>query len=179
MGIIVRDGVAGLSMSGLAASAGISRQALYSYFADVEAVLAAMAALASDTINELASAIETQDDPRAGLRLLVGGVLGAAAAGFPSPVLLASTLPAAMRSSVEAHQRSADALVISLLRRGRDAGVFRADLDPELDGRIICRAVIAMHDLASERALDIEDLADHLAANLLRIVTVPAPASGS
>jgi AcrR family transcriptional regulator len=174
MSIIASDGIAGLSMSALAEGSGISRQTLYKYFPDVEAVLAALAALGTAGIDELAERIEAQADPGAGLRVFVGAMLESAAAGHPSPAALTAALPAPARAAMRAHEAEAEQLLIELLRRGRDDGSFRADLDPALDGRIVYGAVLASHDLALEPGLEPDRLAEHVSAAVLRMVAADA-----
>ena len=173
MGIIAVDGIAGLSMSTLAEAAGISRQTLYKYFPDVDAVLAAMGAMGSAGIAELAGRVEAEADPRDGLIVFVSAVFAAAAAGHPSPLALVAAVPAVAREAMRAHEDEAERVVVDLLRRGQEVGSFRSDLDPDLDGRIIYRAVLAAHDLAAEDGVDVDALSHHLARDMLRIVEVP------
>ncbi len=175
MSIIASRGIAGLTMSALADAAGVSRQTLYKYFPDVDAVLAEMAAIGSAGITELADRIDAEDDPREGLRVFVAAILESAAAGHPSPIALAAAVPASAREAMRSHEEAAEALVIGLLRRGRDAGVFRADLDAELDGRLIYRAAFSAHDLAVEPGADIPALSRHVSSDLLRIVEASPP----
>ena len=179
LGIMAADGLAGLSMSALADAAGVSRQTLYTYFADVDAVLAELAAMGSAGTAELADRITEQKDPREGLRVFVAAILESAAAGHPSPVALAAAVPASAREAMRDHEQAVESLVIEILRRGRDSEVFREDLDPELDGRLIYRAVFAAHDLAVEPGVDVTSLAEHVADDMLRIVDpLAAPRSG-
>ena len=171
MGIIATDGIAGLSMSALAEGAGISRQTLYKYFPDVDSVLTALAAAGSAGIAELAQRIDVDPDPRVGLRLFIEAVLEAAVAGHPSPAALAAALPAGERAAMREHEEAAELVMVQLLERGREDGSFRAGLDPDLDGRIIYRAVLGAHDLAATDGIDLERLTEHLYADMLRITT--------
>jgi AcrR family transcriptional regulator len=170
MGIIATDGIAGLSMSALAEGAGISRQTLYKYFPDIDAVLAALATVGSAGIDELAARIEAQAGPRLGLRLFVAAMVESAAAGHPSPAALTAALPADARAAMREHEMEAEQLVVKLLRRGRDEGSFRADLDPELDGLIVYRAILAAHELVAGEGVELERLSEHLSDDMLRIV---------
>lgn len=170
MGIVTEEGVAGLSMSALAQRAGVSRQTLYNYFPDIEAVLAALVELGDEGGAELAERMSSEDDARAALRVFVEAVVASAAAGHPSPVALAAALPASLRDALSAHERQAEQLIIDLLRRGRDDGTFRADLDPVLDGRLVYRAALSSAELAAEPDVDVERLAEHLGSGLLRMV---------
>ena len=176
--IIAADGIAGLSMSGLAQHAGISRQTLYKYYADVDAVLAGLASMGAAGVRELADRVAAEPDAASGLRVLVGAIL-AASAVHPSPVALLAVLPAGMREAMRHHEEQAEDVVIELLRRGRDDGSFRGDLDPELDGRIVYRAVHASHDLAHRPGTDVSALADHISDALLRMLGGPGPVAPS
>lgn len=173
VGIVAREGIAGLSMSALADAAGVSRQTLYKYFADVDAVLAGMAAAGSAGMAHLSDRIDAESDPREGLHVFVAAILEAATAGHPSPLALAAAVPASSREAMRGHEQEAEAIVIGLLRRGRDTGALRADLDPELDGRIIYRAAFSASDLALEPGADVPSLARHVSDDLLRMVTAP------
>lgn len=178
MGIISADGIAGLSMSALADAAGVSRQTLYKYFPDVDAVLAEMAAVGRAGVAELAGRIEVEDDPRGGLRVFVTEVFESAAQGHPSPIALAAAVPASAREVMRSHEEAAEALVIGLLDRGRESGLFRAGLDPVLDGRLIYRAAFAASDLATEPEADVPVLTAHVVADLLRMVEAAPAAEG-
>ena len=175
MHIVGEEGIAGLSMSTLAARAGVSRQTLYNYCPDVDAVLAGMVELGDAGTEELARQLAREDDPRAALGLLVSAAVESVRAGHPSLSALTAALPAELRATMQAHEERAEDIVADLLRRGLASGAFRSDLDPELDGRIIHRAVFAGAELARRPGIDLERLAQRLRVDLLRIVE---PASG-
>jgi len=170
MGIVMHGGVASLSMSALAEAAGLSRQTLYNHFPDIDAVLAAMAAMGNDGIADLRERLEAEEDPRDGLRVFVSVVLEAAAAGHPSQLALTMAVPPSARDAIREHERSAEALVIELLERGRASGAFHADVDPTVDGRFIYRAAFAAHDLALEPDVDVDRLSERITRDLLRMV---------
>jgi AcrR family transcriptional regulator len=167
VGIIDRDGIASLSMSRLADAAGISRQTLYKYYPDVDAVLEGIAALGAAGVMELERLVDAQPDARSALHVFVASVLAAAEAGHPSPMALVAAVPAASREVVRGHEEAAEAIVSGIIRRGQDEGVFRADADPGLDGRLIYRTVFAAHELAAEPGADVDALARHVADALL------------
>jgi AcrR family transcriptional regulator len=170
MDIITAQGFGALSMSSLAEAAGVSRQTLYKYFADIDAVLEALAMIGSAGIVELAERTAAAPRPANGIRIFVEAVVAAAAAGHPSASALMAAVPPAAREGIRAHDREAEGLVIELLRRGRGDGSFRSDIDPILDGRIIYRAVLAVHDLAAEPGIDLSELSERVASDMLRIV---------
>ncbi len=175
MQAIAREGIAGLTMSTLAQRAGVSRQTLYHYFADIDAVLAGLVQVSDEGTAELAARLDAEDDPAVALRLFVGTVVASAAAGHPSPLALTAALPATLRAAMAAHEEQAQQLVIDILRRGQADGVFRAELEPGFDGRILYRAAIAAAELAADPDADAGRIAERLAVNLLHMVTVQAP----
>jgi len=170
MAIIAREGIVGLSMSALAKDVGISRQTLYKYFPDVDAVLMAMTDTGSAGLADLAAEMNAETDPREALRLFVTVVHGSIAAGHPSPQALAVALPARTRDAMKSHEAEAEELIIDLLRRGCEMHVFRADLDPLLDGRFIYRATFASAELALEPGVDTDLLRAHVTDDLIRMV---------
>ena len=170
MRIVEEEGIAGLSMSSLAQRAGVSRQTLYNYFPDVDAVLGGLVDLGDAGTDELAARLSNATDARASLALFVEYVVGSVATGHPSPVALTAALPTSHREAMSAHERHTESLVEVILERGREDGLFRADVDPELDGRILYRAAFAGAELSREPGADADALARHLARDLLAMV---------
>ncbi len=175
MAIIARDGVSALTMSAVAEEAGVSRQTLYKYFPDVDAVLVGMVRLSESMESDLVERVGGAGDARAGLIVFVEAALTATSSGHPSPAALASILPPEARSSLQAHADRAEALVIDLLRRGLEDGSLRVDLDPELDGWIIHGMLLAAHDLANLAVADPGRLSEHVTQAVLRMVARECP----
>ena len=172
MAITAREGIVGLSMSTIAEDAGVSRQTLYKYFADVDAVLVALSDMGNAGIADLAKQIDLKADPREALGLFVAAVLGSVASGHPSPQAFTSALPASAREAMRVHEVEAQELVIGLLRRGCETHVFRGDLDPVVDGRFIYGATFAAAEMALEPDMDTDALCAHVTDDLLRMVEV-------
>jgi len=170
MQAITQEGIAGLTMSTLAQRAGVSRQTLYTYFPDIDAVLAGLVHLGDEGTAELALRLEAEPGAEAALRVFVEAVVTSAAAGHPSPLALAAALPAPQREAMAAHEEQAERLVIDIVRRGQADGVFRAELDPELDGRIIYRSAMSASELASDQGVDTDMVVRHLSLDLLNMV---------
>ena len=163
MELVFEQGVSALSMSAIAGAAGISRQTLYKYFPDVASVLrAAVQSSEHDT-----ASIEAAETPVDQLRAFVRYVLGAAAAGHPSPAALEPVLAPDVRAELQAHSGQVRGLVAVILQRGMDDGVFRTDLDPDLDADIVYRTVMALSELA---ATDGESVAEPIERAVLGIV---------
>lgn len=145
MGLVFEKGVSALSMKAIAGAAGVSRQTLYKYFPDVASVLrAAVQSASHDT-----TSIEAEETPADQLTAFVRYVLAAAAAGHPSPTALESVLAPDVRAELQAHSSDVRRLLAVILQRGMDDGVFRTDLDPDLDADIVYRTVMALADQAA------------------------------
>ncbi len=84
MRIVEEEGIAGLSMSNLAQRAGVSRQTLYNYFPDVDAVLRGLAEMGDAGTEDLAARLSAEPDARASLALFVDTVVSSVAAGEPA-----------------------------------------------------------------------------------------------
>lgn len=178
MSIVTEEGIAGLSMSALAARAGVSRQTLYNYYADVDAVLAGLVEMGDAGTAELAAQLEREPDARTALVRFVSATVASVRAGHPSLSAIAAALPAELRVTMQAHEERAEDMIADLLRRGIAEGVFRADLDPDLDGRIVHQAAFAGSELARRDGIDADRLAQRLSDDLLRMVepaAVPKP----
>ena len=90
-----------------------------------------------------------QGTPVDQLTAFVRYVLSAAAAGHPSPAALEPALAPDVRAELQAHSSDVRRLLIVILQRGMDGGVFRTDLDPDLDAEIVYRTVMALADQAA------------------------------
>jgi AcrR family transcriptional regulator len=167
--IVTEEGIAGLSMSALAARAGVSRQTLYNYYPDVDAVLAGMVEMGDAGAAQLAAQLD-DEEPRTALRLFVAAAVGSVRKGHPSLSAITAALPAELRATLQAHEDRAERSLVDLLRRGVSDGAFRADLDPDLDGRILYRAAFAAAELARRDDVDPDSLVERLSADLLRML---------
>jgi AcrR family transcriptional regulator len=146
MELVFSQGVSALSMSAIAQAAGVSRQTLYKYFPDVESVLRAAVQSSSHDTTSIAEEATPVDQ----LRAFIQYVLGAAAAGHPSPAALEPVLAPDTRAELEAHATQVRGMLDVILRRGMDDGVFRPDLEPDGDADIVYRTVMALSDLIAQ-----------------------------
>ena len=163
--LVFEHGVSALSMSAIAQAAGVSRQTLYKYFPDVAAILRAAVQRSEDHDTAM---IEQAETPRAQLVAFVRWALSAAQAGHPSPSALQPVLAPDVRAELEAHAAHVKRLVALIVQRGVDEGEFRPDLDPDLDGELVYRTVLAAHDLVAEG--DHALVAEHVERAVLSMV---------
>lgn len=168
--IVAQDGAAALSMSAVAARAGVSRQTLYGYFPDVDAILAGLVVMGDAGTDALAGRMESKRDPRAALTVLVSAAVESVAAGHPPRSAIAAAMPADLRADMQAHEERAERLVVDLLLRAQRDRLVRTDLDPEIDGRILYRAAFAGAELAGRQDIDTGWLTQRLTADLWRII---------
>ena len=163
-------GTTALSMSAIAEAAGISRQTLYKYFADVEAVLKAAAERVGRMDEHFVEIVTSESDSFRQLEIFVNIMLEAAREGHPSSAMMEAALPLHARRALEAHAGRVEELVIEIMRRGRGDGSFRSDLEPDIDGRIVYRTVVGSQDLASRAGNDLPRLISHTVSAVRRMV---------
>jgi len=166
-GLLMRDGVAGLTMAAIAEAAGVARQTLYRYYPDLDAVLVGVARLVTEAEQDLTNTVLASDDPDAQLETFIRTVF-ATAPGHPSPAAIEALLPPEARDLVAGHEHRLIELVAGILRRGVDTGVFRPDIDPNLDAHLLQRLIIAAAPLLATYP---DRLVDRVITSARRIVT--------
>lgn len=137
MTLLIEGGGSGLSMSGLAQAAGISRPTLYRYYPDMESVLVGVAELVAQHDEAFAAEVLAEADPRDQLRAFLDAVTDPIAHGHPSAIELEAALPPEGRKLLHAHEDRGRELLVGILKRGVLAGYFAADVDPDTDARFI------------------------------------------
>ena len=162
--LIAQRGMAGVTMSAVAETAGVARQTLYNHFPDLEAIVLAMIEeQASSGMEQLDLVIAAAGGPAAKLEQLVrhsvafgahGGDVGAFEAG----------LSAEAQEHLANHVQGARRLIAEILESGVAEGVFRADLDVEV-------AALLIQQLLSKAAEAVEGTDDiaRVAAEMVRL----------
>lgn len=153
LSLIVDRGASALTMAAVAEAAGISRQTLYRYCRDVDAVLVAVAQLIASHDDEFESVVADQPDPAGGLDLIARTVIAAGGHGAEQLRKLAAALPPAGREVVVRHEAGIRRLLSDVLQAGTADGSFRNDLDPDLDAPLILGLLTAADPDRPERAL--------------------------
>lgn len=167
--IVATAGLSGLTMSAIAAGAGISRQTLYRYFPDTESVLAAAVGLAAGVEDHIEERLAS-GTPRERLERFVRMTIEGAAAGHPSPLIYLHSLPPEAREQARHHVAQVERLVVAIVADGVADGSFTAEMDPEIDGSLLYRLLISVHDLAAVGD-DTETLVEHMTRIAERIVS--------
>lgn len=153
LALIVEHGASGLTMAGIAAAAGISRQTLYRYYGDVDAVLLRVAELVAEHDDHFEATVLAQGDPNTQLDAFVNTIIHAGEHHAENPAALRATLPPSARMVLDRHEDRMVQIIAGVLKAGIDAGMFRSDLDPRADASLILGLVTAGTSANVERAV--------------------------
>ena len=140
-------------MAAIASRADVSRQTLYRYYPDVDAVLLGVAELVASHDERFEAQVARQSDPATQLDLIVGTIIDSGDHnGYPSAALEA-TLPPQAREVLGRHRARIEQLLSAVLTTGIDDGQFRDDLEPSADARLILGLAAAADPDNGERAI--------------------------
>ena len=153
LGLLLGKGASALSMAAIADAAGVSRQTLYRYYGDVDAVLVGIAELVAGGDADLEAALGGFEDPVARLEWMLDAVVGAGAHGDHTSVELRGALPPAARDLLAAHEGRVRDLLAGVLAEGIAAGVFSADLVPTEDAAMLLGLAAAAEPGTSQRVI--------------------------
>ena len=164
LALVIEHGAPALTMAAIAEQAAISRQTLYRYYQDVDAVLVGVAELATAHDEDLAHQVAEQPDVTSQLDLIARAATHnshqdpahtMADHRPPATAALEAMLPPAGRRIIADHEARARRLLSLVLRRGMDDGTFRPDLSPEADAPLIFGLLAAADPHEPERAVSI------------------------
>jgi len=158
--LLAEHGGAGLSMSTLAESAGISRPTLYRYYPDLDAVLVGIAQMVAEHDEAFAAMVLADPDPTGQLHTALATIAHSAAHTTLAGPALEAALPPAGRDVLRAHQERVRGLIVDILRSGVQDGSFAADVDPDTDAGLIL-------GLAGQAQPDHLDRVHHLVGRIL------------
>lgn len=153
--LLLDGGAAALTMAAIATAAGVSRQTLYRYYPDVDAVLVGVAELLAAHDDAFAAGVAEHGDPGAQLDVVVRTVAGSEDHHRPSSTELRSALPPEARAVLASHEERIARLVADVLARGMEEGRFRSDLSPATDAPLLLGLAAAAGADRVERALDL------------------------
>lgn len=150
--LLLEHGASALNMAAIATAAGVSRQTLYRYYPDIDAVLVGIAELIASHDSQLEAHVRSQPDPAAQLGALIQMVTQAAGHDGPGVTELRASLPPAARDVLARHEQRVTHLLAQILQDGMDRSVFRADLEPANDAPLILGLAAAADPTSPERA---------------------------
>lgn len=135
--LISARGMAGVTMSAIAAGAGVARQTLYNHFADVEGiVLWAVDQYEAAGMEQLRQIVAATEGPAAQLEQLVRFSVAVAGHGSHGIALETGMSPAAQQRMND-HKMVTRGLIAELLQAGVDDQSFREDLDVPIAAALI------------------------------------------
>lgn len=155
LSLILERGASALTMAAIATAADISRQTLYRYFPDIDAVLVGIATLIASHDDHLEARALQQTEPSAQLDLIIRTVARAGGHDAREAAALRATLPPQAREVLRQHEDRIVQLLANVLRAGIQGGVFRSDIDPLADAPLVLGLASAADPSAPERALDL------------------------
>lgn len=153
LSLVVEHGASALTMAAIASTAGISRQTLYRYYPDVDAVLVGVAELVASHDEHFEARVMQQPDPATQLDLIVRTVIDAGGHGDDGSAALRAMLPPQARDVLSRHEARIQQLLTDVLTAGIDDGIFRKDLAPSADAPLILGLAAAATRDNSERAM--------------------------
>ena len=154
LSLLLEHGASGLTMAAIAESADISRQTLYRYYPDVDAVLVGVATLIAAHDDQLEIEVQRQSDPSEQLDVLVRIVAGSGEHHNRESTALLATLPPKARAILTQHEDRVTHVLVNVLQTGISEGAFRTDLDPAVDAPLILGLANAASDPAGpDRAI--------------------------
>lgn len=155
LSLILDRGVSALTMAAIARAADISRQTLYRYYADIDAVLVGIAELIASHDDHLEAHVLQQADPSAQLDVIIRTLAQAGGHRTRQAAAVRGTLPPRAREVLQRHEDRIVQLLAGVLEAGTRDGVFRSDVEPLTDAPLILGLAGAADPSAPERALDL------------------------
>ena len=167
--LISERGLAGVTMSAIARQAGVARQTLYNHYPDVESIVTAV--IEQHETRGLAQArqlLEGHEGAAAKLEQLIRHSVTMGAHGHALAALESSLSPAA-QEELSTHRGRTEEIVAEILSEGVAEGVFRPDLDPEIEAAFIRELLTPGAD--RQETTDIARLAGATVRFVLRAVS--------
>lgn len=170
--IVVRQGIAALTMATLASEVGVTSGALFRHFDTRDAILVALAQRTAEQLR--ADLVESAaQDARAALGEFIRARLGTVSRAPSAPVMVLSpdvflALPEEGRDALASVVKATFAHVARLIERGQREGSFREDVTPMSAATVVlgALAIRALARVVAPRGLS-ADPADEVLVTLL------------
>jgi AcrR family transcriptional regulator len=150
----------------------VARQTLYNYFSDVESIVTSVIEqherLGFDQVRRL---LDGHEGAAAKLEQLIRHSVTMGADGHALAALEGSLSPTA-QEELRSHRGETEGIVAEILEEGVGEGVFRQDLDPELDAAFIREILV---ESSTEGTPDVARLAGATVRFVLAAVAAPRP----
>lgn len=149
--LVAQLGAPGLTMASIAEAAGVSRQTLYRYYDDVDAVLVGVAEFVTTSDDDFARRVRELPDPAAQLDAIVAAATNRDHA-HQTPAALVGLLSPTARDILTRHRARACELLGDVLRLGVADGSFDSHVEPRSDAPLILGLLDATDPSEPERA---------------------------
>ncbi len=156
---IAEEGLGGVTMLGIAETAGVARQTLYNHYADVDSIVAeAISRHNRESIELLESSMSVVDLPEDKLEQLVRHVVSIGAHAHHA-LSFQHGLSADSRATLGAYDEMMHRRIHQILEEGQRSGVFRSDLTPNVDADLIQHMLNGLLGLAARTPNQVARLA--------------------
>lgn len=137
LALIAERGLAGVSMTDVATTAGVARQTLYNRYPDVDSiVVAALEEHNAAMTAQLRGLIDTASTSAEGIDLLVRQTIAAAAHGSEFTEVYSGLSPDA-RKVIDQHDDQVRGVIRTIIATGIHSNEFAPDIDPQAASVII------------------------------------------
>ncbi len=153
LALIVERGASALSMAAIATAADTSRQTLYRYYPDIDAVLVGVAEVIASHDDQFEAHVLEQSDPAARLDAVVRTLAHAGGHDDQETAALRAALPPRARDVLRRHEDRVVHVLADVLRTGIEGGVFRDDVEPSTDAPLILALAAAADPATTERVI--------------------------
>jgi AcrR family transcriptional regulator len=169
LALLTEHGIAGITMSAIAAEAGVSRQTLYTKYGDIETVVyAATGAHQRQSAEHLATVLLTIESPTDRLEHLARHGVALAGHGHRA---IRDGFSDGIRQAIAEHDRAMSDLIAATLDDGKQSNEFRQSLDIETDSMLIQSMIEAGAELASNAPEDLTRIVNATVTSVLAAVT--------
>lgn len=166
LALIAERGLGGVTMTAVAAEAGVSRQTLYNHFADIDEVVVAVLEQHGEAVHDhLRSLLAAIPDPVGKIEQIVRHRMANAGHGDDIALLVAG-LSREAQARIAQHSAVDLRMIEQVLEEGVAAGCFRADLDPGSMAAVIQRMLGSASELVESEG-DLAAASSVLAAMVL------------
>jgi len=149
LSLIGERGLSDVTMIDVARSAGIARQTLYNHYPSIDSIVAdALSRHNQDSIDQLRSAlavVETATDKMTQLVRHIAQI----SAHHDHTIDLDNSLAPQHRASLTQFVTAIDELIATILVQGQTDGIFRSDLDPDVDTTLVRQILTGISNLVA------------------------------
>ncbi len=157
--LIAGEGLGSVTMRRIAETAGIARQTLYNHYPDVDSIVVeALERHNRESIAMLESTLVVVNDPNDRIEQLVRHMV-AVGAHAQQVHGIERGLSAQARERLKGYEEAIDRWIGQIVRDGQESGVFRNDLDPEVDVDLIRRMLDGLAEQAGRSPKAVAEIA--------------------